>query len=806
MSFKQITGKFSSLYPVIAYNDRNRLFYLNDSGGSALGAGVVSEPLAGGDETIAQRLGVLLNQDLPENSVLQFTLLASPSVENLLREQEMILLNLGDSGVLSGVIRSKLEFLRRCVDTPPHGISSRLRNFRLLVTLTVPCDRALPDDGEIHRAEVLSDTLIQILNTAGIRGRMMNADDLLTELCPFFNSHKQASWRSGRVKADRTLPISEQLMDYDSDLIVNRDCLEIGGYTVNTYSVKRYPEYVYFGNATAYASDVFTGTRGIFTPFMITGTIHYPEISGLRARINAKRQWVVNQAYGPLLKFEPKLAVKKQGFDLIYEEMENGARPLKFNLTVTTFCRDAEEAVNTGSALRAYYKENGFELMADRYYILPIFINALPFGTDLQAFSSLMRFRTLCSTHILPLLPIFADSSGTGTGVINLFSRSGQLMNLSLYDSSTNYNLCIAAQSGSGKSFLVNEILVSYLARGACCYVIDVGRSYEKLCNFLGGSFLSFGINSDVSLNPFECIRDYADEADMINGLLAIMAAPTEKLSDFQTAELKRITGDLFRIHGTSLSVDIIAEELGKHEDVRIRDLGRQLYSFTSKGEYGRFFSGHNNMRLNSSLTVLELEELKGRKHLQQVVLLQLIYQIQQDMYLGERNRPKIIIIDEAWDLLRDGDVSGFIETGYRRFRKYGGAAVTVTQSVNDLYSSEAGVAIAENSANMYLLGQKAETVNLLEQEKRLPLSSGEYEYLRSVHTMSGMYSEIFVISDRGNCIGRLAVDPFRKLLYSTKAEEVTAIESLTGQGMSVTEAIITLLKRKQEASGGLRQ
>ena len=71
---------------------------------------------------------------------------------------------------------------------------------------------------------------------------------------------------------------------------------------------------------------------------------------------------------------------------------------------------------------------------------------------------------------------------------------------------------------------------------------------------------------------------------------------------------------------------------------------------------------------------------------------------------------------------------------------------------------------------------------------------------------MRGMYSEIFVISDRGNCVGRLAVDPFRKLLYSTKAEEVTAIESLTGQGMSVTEAIITLLKRKQEASGGLRQ
>ncbi|ORP14430.1 hypothetical protein B7943_12470, partial [Vibrio cholerae] len=76
-----------------------------------------------------------------------------------------------------------------------------------------------------------------------------------------------------------------------------------------------------------------------------------------------------------------------------------------------------------------------------------------------------------------------------------------------------------------------------------------------------------------------------------------------------------------------------------------------------------------------------ELEELKGRKHLQQVVLLQLIYQIQQEMYLGERDRRKIVFIDEAWDLLTQGDVGKFIETGYRRFRKYGGSAVTVTQS-----------------------------------------------------------------------------------------------------------------------------
>ena len=103
-------------------------------------------------------------------------------------------------------------------------------------------------------------------------------------------------------------------------------------------------------------------------------------------------------------------------------------------------------------------------------------------------------------------------------------------------------------------------------------------------------------------------------------------------------------------------------------------------------------------------------------------------------------------------------------------------------------------MAIAENSANMYLLGQKAETINILEQEKRLPLTGGEYEFLRSVHTLSGVYSEIFVISDRGNAVGRLVVDPFRKLLYSTRAEEVNAIEKLVRDGCTVAEAITRIL------------
>ncbi|WP_349304394.1 ATP-binding protein [Pseudoalteromonas sp. S1688] len=303
--------------------------------------------------------------------------------------------------------------------------------------------------------------------------------------------------------------------------------------------------------------------------------------------------------------------------------------------------------------------------------------------------------------------------------------------------------------------------------------------------------------HENTHLNPFEIVEDYDEEADVLVGLLAAMAAPTQSLTDFQMANLKRQTRELWEKKGRAMLVDDVAAALKNHEDRRVQDVGEQLYPFTTQGEYGRFFNGHNNIRFKNRFTVLELEELKGRKHLQQVVLLQLIYQIQQEMYLGERDRRKIVFIDEAWDLLTQGDVGKFIETGYRRFRKYGGSAVTVTQSVNDLYDSPTGKAIAENSANMYLLGQKAETINALKKEGRLPLGEGGYEYLKTVHTVTGVYSEIFFITEMGTGIGRLIVDPFHKLLYSSRAEDVNAIKQLTRKGLSVADAISQLLKER---------
>ena len=229
----------------------------------------------------------------------------------------------------------------------------------------------------------------------------------------------------------------------------------------------------------------------------------------------------------------------------------------------------------------------------------------------------------------------------------------------------------------------------------------------------------------------------------------------------------------------STMSIDLIAERCLRDSDPRVRDVGVQLGSFTSKSSYGRFFSGHNNANFKNDLTVLELDELQGRKHLRQVVLLQLISQIQREIFLGERDRKKIVIIDEAWDLLKEGEVSVFMEHAYRKFRKYGGSAIIATQSVQDLYGNSVGKAISSNSANMFLLGQKPTTLEQVRKDNQLVMEDWAFNMLKSVHTEAGVFSEIFVSVGQLQCVGRLIVSDFQKLLYSTAPNDVNDIKLL---------------------------
>lgn len=795
-----------SLFPPQAYNEKDHLFLCDDQ---TIGFGFDCQVLCGCDSNTQERINALINMNFPPNTILQVCNFRSPDIVAQLYAMQSIR-DKYNHKILDSVVAERVKYLNRCTEEKlianlPSGGSLDLGLFqdtKLIISVKIPINKINnPTDAEIEKAKDLANKVKSSLKTAQLAPRILSAQMYVRIMQTMLNWGPDASWRHHYTTWDKHAPLSEQILDYGTDFEVEKNGIRIGNQYVKLLSAKKVPEAMYFGDAIAYAGDMEGANNALKENYMVVTNIFFPEAEKTKNALETKRTATVNQARGPLLTFVPILADKKRDFDILYESFKNGARPVRISYSLVIFGKSKEEVNAAATAATSYWRESQFEMMEDKFVSLPLLINCLPLCTDLKAVKDLWRYKTMSATQAAVLIPIFGEWKGTGQFYCSLISRNGQLMSLSLHDASTNKNFVIAAESGAGKSFLTNDIILAYMSEGAQVWVIDAGKSYKKLCKtfYQDSEFIEFSEETDICLNPFEHIENYDDEEDALVTMVGTMASAKGLLTELQTSGLKSIMTKLWSEHGKSMKIDMIEEACLKSDDPRIRDIGTQLFAFTSKGSYGKYFARKNNVKFTKQLTVLELDELQGRKHLRQVVLLQLIYQIQQEVFLGERNRKKILIIDEAWDLLKEGEVATFMEHAYRKFRKYDSSVGICTQSINDLYQNAVGQAIAENSANMYLLGQKEDTIESVKNEKRLALSDGNFKLLKTVHTEPMAYSEIFVKTSNGIGIGRLIVSPFQQLLYSTRPEDTAAIEAYTKIGKSVPEAMNQVLIDRNE-------
>lgn len=790
--------------PVQAYDEQSKLFLCDDS---TLGFAFECVPLAGGDQHTKERIEQLVAGDYPPGTIMQFFLYRSPDIEPQLNALARIRQDHMD-GPLAGVVKQRIDFLRAHTKKNIHGRSfsggdydcGRIQESRLIVSSKIPFEGKEPKESDVVLTKTWETKTESALSSVGLWPLALSASRYIRLMQSIINWSPNATWRSmpvmGEWEEDKT--ISAQIFDPTTDLVIaDKSTLQLGEHCfVKVMSAKRIPDAFFFTEAMKYVGNTMGGNDKLTINYAVCCNVFFPVTQSEKSKLETKRTWTVNQAVGPMLKFVPVLADKKHSFDILSESFQKGAKLIRMTFSVLLFSDSRKAVERAAVSAQSYWDTMHFHLMEDYFITAPMFQNCLPLCAEKEAVFHLDRYKTMTTRELPVLLPVFGEWKGTGTFHVALISRNGQLMSLSLHDSDTNKNAVIAAESGSGKSFLLNEIIVSYLSEGAQVWVIDAGKSYKKLNEQLDGDFLQFDEASKICLNPFELIDDWKEDEDTISVLIAAMASEKEKLSDFQMAGLKQILKRLWETKGQAMTVDDIAAECLGHTEQRMHDIGQQLFSFTSKGGYGQYFHGHNTMRFENPFTVLELDELQGRTHLRQVVLMQLIFQIQREMYLGERNRKKIMIIDEAWDLIKSGPVSVFIEHGFRKFRKYGGSAIIATQSLNDLYENPVGRAIAENANMMLLLGQKPETIASIRDSGRLVLSEAGFNLLSTVASVGGVYSEIFVKSGHtGVGVGRLIVSNFEKMLFSTAPEDVNAIENYTNRGLNVTDAINHVLR-----------
>lgn len=808
--YKFNENEASRLFRPLAFDADTDLFLCDDN---MLAFSFVCQPTSGWDTQMLSTIELLLSQDpYPTKSLLSFSLWASPDVREFLKGsdylrsscREVLHREVHDNalGYLWSATRDSAEVVQ----------NTKVRNFQLLVTFKLPVESLDVNPEEIQEIQSIQRTMEQRLIKAQFAPRRMNSVMLVNIMNTVMNWQEDAEWRTTQqLPVDEFSTLNEQFVQYNTGVFKTQDGVVLGTKKNPTFvkmlTVRRFPRKAYTGQAFKWFGDPFDGQGCVNQNFMITVNIHYADHAKEKGKVETKKSHYIKQSFSSLTNFAPKIKDMKADLEELSLSLQDKGKAIKVTLSAAVFGRTEEDAEAGITGLQSYMKQSGVTMVSEDSFSVPSFIQLMPFGACNHAVAHSRRYFTMASNHALPILPLFAEWKGTGTPMLQFVSRTGQLMNIDLYDSKTNFNCVIFAESGAGKSFLTNEIIRSYLNTGNKVWTIDAGESYKKLSSSLGGSFTAFDSGSDLSLNPFTMIDDsdpeaFLDSLEMLSGCLIAMAFTKESPTDLQSSEMERILTQVWYEKRQSAKIDDIRAKCLEDEDIRVRDMGKQLSAFCSDGQFGKYFDKPHNVEFNGNFNVLELDGLSERPRLQAVVLFLLMVQISHSMYhefKENRDVKRLVIIDEAWDLLGNSKaVEAFVEKGFRRFRKYGGCGIVVTQSIMDLQKSSSGKAIAENAANTFILKQKDSTIANAKKDDLMALPPAGYQLLKKVTTEIGHYSEIFFNTNAGMGIGRLIVDPVRIMMYSTRAQDNQAIESYTKNNIPLSQAMKQVAQDRQ--------
>jgi len=810
------SARFSQWLPYSGYLEDRQVFVNRDS----LGFCLELRPHSGADEEMARVLSALYAAS-PPGTGIQFQLYASPTIRGPLAEYAALRLQdedvpelrtLGRGGRHTNIHRT---MARRRVGHYLAGARQSLlgaqtylfRNFRLSLSVSIP-----GHPGDLARLDellLLREGFRATLHAAGFASRPWSAGDLINWVSQLLDPQRQdgeglpLTYDEGRELRDQAIDPATRMEFTETDVGLS----SVGSaeeVALRLLSVRALPPRFALWNMGSLIGDLYQNTLQYPCPFLLTLGVHVLDAEATRNWAYLKSARATTNATSYMARFLPDLQERKSDWDIVLKALDDGQQLIDLYHQVALFA-PPESGSRAEQAARAIFRARGFELTNDTLMMSQALIGSLPmtlsgpFHADLKR---MKRVTTKTSANGVHMAPLIAEWQGTGTPVLLLGGRRGQVMQLDVYDNPAgNYNVAIAGTSGSGKSLLLNEIAASYLGTGARVWIIDVGRSYEKACRNFGGSFIEFTEDAALSLNPFTLVQDIDEDMELLQPLLAQMVSPRESLDGFQYSTLGAAIKAVWKAKRNAMTVSDIHNLLAtgridnesQDEDRRLKDLAAMLHPYTREGAYGKYFTNEASIDFSADFIVLELEELKAKKDLQTVVLLIVMYRITREMYFS-RDRKKIVIIDEAWDLLSGGATAEFIEAGYRRARKYKGAFMSATQGVDDYYRNPAAKAALENSDWMFLLRQKPESIEMMDKLGQLTMDDAMKRLLQSLRTEHGAYSEVFIHSPVGNGIGRLIVDPYSLLLFSSRAEDFNAINAKRASGLSVSEAIDAVL------------
>ncbi|MGE4130529.1 MAG: TraC family protein [Bdellovibrionales bacterium] len=648
------------------------------------------------------------------------------------------------------------------------------------------------------------DTLSSGLESLGLPCRSLTREEMVKNVYSFLNPKRSQVEPAPTLMTSQDVAVEKEVIDENDwlanqspreqlvfgDLVLGFDQFTLDGFYHRVVTLKTLPEVTFAGMMASFLRLPFH--------YDLVLSMFVPPQSTEMSKLQQKRKMAHSMAMtsggkASDLESESKLSSTEE---LIRELLNTGQRiyavqmgiVLKAPATPEGTKKLNREVREVLARFRGLQGAEGLEESVGAWRVVKGNLPAAP--------TNLERARKMKTNNLADFIPVYGPREGDRDPAVIFRNRLNGLVSFNPFDPGLpNYNCLVTGSSGAGKSFLNNCILLQELARDLRVFIIDIGGSYKKLTEALGGQYLEINLSDQYRINPFDIPDPHQEPSNQkLKSLLACietMVAEDDKakLPKLDRALLERAIIELYksrRTKGEVPTLSDLARYLSAFEESSMRAVSKMLYLWTGERPYGRLLDGSGTLRTDSRICTFDLKGLSSYPDLQSVMILILTDFILAQVE-GDRSTKKRIILDEAWELLKSNAAASFMEYCARTLRKSGSGITFITQGVEEIVASPIGPAILNNTATKFVMLQRGDSEILRD---ALKLNSQELGLIQSLGQKKGQFSEGFMLEGDHRQVIRIYPSPFEYWLSTSDAQDNSYLSKLKDQGLNLVEAI----------------
>lgn len=630
-------------------------------------------------------------------------------------------------------------------------------------------------------AEQIRSSTLNILERAKVQATPMDDAQLTEMLWRYFNpslvGHKP------RPPKEDEHPLERLVV---SGIKNNQDqFITVGGVHIGHIVFHRGPRYTMPG-----LLDILLETKGEF--ILVIEIVRIDQLAA-SSRANLNRTRLENLAADLGNRADPEMVEKAR---LLAKALTRRAQTGEniVEVGVQLILRNRELTLLQTHAAEAYGKAQS---LADAQPVklppnaLEYWIAASPFHG--QPLIRRWQYLDLNATHLTPQKTPWRGSPG---GLAYYLSREGAVVGINPFDPrSPAWNGVLVGGSGSGKTFFTQSYITSFLTTGSFVAIIDKGGGYVPLTELLGGTIIYFEPGAGITINPFDLEPGQVEPTEEKKGFLVallkqmipsrgdeakeavILNAAVERVYKAHQTRRKRPDGSeevtlktptLSDFRRILLTMDeAYGQKLTEEDRQLASSMAQALSLWTAGTPQGRLVDGPTTIDLTSKVVYFETTGISTNEDLQRVGLLLLIDLIWRRVARDPAER-KLLVFDEVWSLLKSRYAALFVEDLYRRLRRYGAGALSISQSLEDFVSGYANGIVV--NANYYFLLAAPNQDRVLREVLKLP-----EDLIRDYASLKPKGEILFLLRSEGYLQGdilRYVPSAYEIAAFGTQADE----------------------------------